>query len=51
MPFFVLIAAVLTEKGLGGDSLDLHDRLRNLDRDRSPRGRDAKALAARWASG
>jgi ATP-dependent helicase HrpB len=43
------IAAVLSEPGLGGYDLDLGERLRGLDRDRSPRARDALKLAARWA--
>ena len=43
------IAAILSEPGLGGSSTDLRDRLRDLDRDRSPRARDALKLAERWA--
>jgi len=43
------IAAILSEPGLGGNSTDLRDRLRELDRDRSPRARDALKLADRWA--
>ncbi len=43
------IAAVLSEPGLGGTSTDLRDRLRELERDRSPRTRDALKLAERWA--
>ena len=43
------IAAVLSEPGLGGHDLDLRDRLRGLERDRSPRARDAVRLAERWA--
>ena len=43
------IAAVLSEPGLGGTESDLRDRLRGLDRDRSPRARDAMKLAERWA--
>lgn len=43
------IAAVLSEPGLGGNGVDLYDRLRGLERDRSPRGRDAMKLAERWA--
>jgi ATP-dependent helicase HrpB len=43
------IAAVLSEPGLGGSSVDLADRLANLSRDRSQRGRDAITLAERWA--
>ena len=43
------IAAVLSEPGLGGTEVDLRDRLRGLERDRSQRARDALKLAARWA--
>src|SRR6202048_2765770 len=44
------IAAVLTERGLGGDSVDLDARLGQVRRDRSPRASSARALAQRWAS-
>ena len=44
------IAVLLTERGLGGSDPDLRHRLEALERDRSPRARDAKALAARWVS-
>jgi ATP-dependent RNA helicase HrpB len=44
------IAAVLTERGLGGDSVDLDVRLDAFRRDRSPRAESARALAQRWAS-
>ena len=43
------IAAVLSEPGLGGTDVDLRERLRVLDGDRSPRARDAMKLADRWA--
>ena len=43
------IAALITERNLGGRDVDLRHRLESLDRDRSPRARDAKALADRWA--
>jgi len=43
------IAAVLTERGLGGVSTDLEDRLVGFRRDRGERARQAEALAARWA--
>lgn len=43
------IAVLLTERGLGGRDADLTHRLETLARDRSPRARDAQALAARWA--
>jgi ATP-dependent helicase HrpB len=44
------IAAVLTERGLGGDSIDLDNRLDQFRRDRSPRAQSARELARRWAS-
>jgi ATP-dependent helicase HrpB len=44
------IAAVLTERGLGGDSVDLDARLDQFRRDRSQRAVSAKQLAQRWAS-
>jgi ATP-dependent helicase HrpB len=43
------IAALITERGLGGRGADLRHRLDALERDRSPRARDARALADRWA--
>ena len=43
------VAVVLTERGLGGSDVDLRHRLESLARDRSPRARDAKTLAERWA--
>jgi ATP-dependent helicase HrpB len=43
------IAALIGERGLGGDGVDLRDRLDGLRRDRSPRGRDARNMAQRWA--
>jgi ATP-dependent helicase HrpB len=43
------IAALLTERGLGGRDVDLRHRLEAFERDRSPRARDARALADRWA--
>jgi ATP-dependent helicase HrpB len=44
------IAAVLTERGLGGDSVDLDVRLDQFRRDRSQRAMSARSLAQRWAS-
>jgi ATP-dependent RNA helicase HrpB len=44
------IAAVLTERGLGGDNVDLDIRLDAFRRDRSQRARSARSLAQRWAS-
>jgi ATP-dependent helicase HrpB len=43
------MAAVLSEPGLGGQAVDLRERLKGLDRDRSARAADARTLAARWA--
>jgi ATP-dependent helicase HrpB len=43
------IAALIGERGLGGDDIDLRERLANLRRDRSQRARDARAVAQRWA--
>ena len=39
------VAIVLTERGLGGDSVDLATRLEAFQRDRSPRAEDARRLA------
>jgi ATP-dependent helicase HrpB len=44
------IAAVLTERGLGGDSVDLDARLDQFRRDRSQRAASARSLSERWAS-
>ncbi len=43
------IAALIGERGLGGDDVDLRERLDAFRRDRSPRARDARAMAERWA--
>jgi ATP-dependent helicase HrpB len=43
------IAAIVTERGLGGDDVDLGHRLDRLRRDRSRRAEDARAMAKRWA--
>jgi ATP-dependent helicase HrpB len=43
------IAAVITERGLGGDDPDLRHRLDQFRRDRSRRAEDARAMAKRWA--
>ena len=43
------IAAVLTERGLGGDDPDLRHRLDQFRRDRSRRAEDARAMVRRWA--
>jgi ATP-dependent helicase HrpB len=44
------IAAVLTERGLGGDHVDLDVRLDAFRRDRSQRAEAARHQAQRWAS-
>jgi len=44
------IAAVLTERGLGGDDVDLTHRLDQFRRDRSARAQDARAMAKRWSN-
>jgi ATP-dependent helicase HrpB len=43
------IATLIGERGLGGDDVDLRERLNALRRDRSPRARDARAMAQRSA--
>jgi ATP-dependent helicase HrpB len=43
------IAVVLTERGLGGNDVDLGHRLDALTRDRSQRAREARSMARRWA--
>jgi ATP-dependent helicase HrpB len=45
-----LIAAVLSERGLGGTGVALGDRLERFEADRAPKARDARTLAGRWAS-
>jgi ATP-dependent helicase HrpB len=44
------IAAVLTERGLGGDGADLDARLDQFRRDRSQRASSARDMARRWAA-
>ena len=44
------IAAVLSERGLGGDSVDLDARLDQFRRDRSQRASAARQQAERWVS-
>ena len=44
------IAAILTERGLGGNDVDLGHRLENFQRDRSRRAEDARAMVRRWAA-
>jgi ATP-dependent helicase HrpB len=43
------IAAVVTERNLGGDDVDLRHRLDNFRRDRGARADDARAIVKRWA--
>jgi ATP-dependent helicase HrpB len=43
------IAAILTERGLGGDSVDLEVRRDQFRRDRSQRAQSARDMARRWA--
>jgi ATP-dependent helicase HrpB len=44
------IAVVLTERGLGGNDVDLRHRIDSLRRDRSPRAQDARRMAEGWAA-
>jgi len=44
------IAAILTERGLGGDHVDLDVRLEAFRRDRSQRAEAARNQAQRWAT-
>jgi len=43
------IAALVTERGLGGDDVNVEHRLDQFRRDRSRRAEDAKAMVKRWA--
>src|SRR3954453_141929 len=42
------IAAILSERGLGGNDVDLGSRLDRFRTDRSRRGEDARRMAKRW---
>ena len=44
------IAAVLTERGLGGDDVDLNHRLDRFRRDRSRRAEEARGMVKRWTT-
>jgi ATP-dependent helicase HrpB len=44
------IAAVVSERGLGGDDVDLTARLDAWRRERSRRAQDARQMARRWAT-
>ncbi len=43
------IAAIVAERGLGGTSVDLEERVRRFRADRAPRAEEARRMAARWA--
>ncbi|UVF20565.1 ATP-dependent helicase HrpB [Microvirga terrae] len=45
------LAAVLVERGLGGDAVDLADRVERFRRDRSGRAQDMRRMAEGWAKG
>ncbi|APG89409.1 ATP-dependent helicase HrpB [Sinorhizobium americanum] len=45
-----LVAVMLTEQGLGGNSLDIEDRLRRFRSERSDRAEAARGLARRMAA-
>ena len=45
-----VLAALLEERGVGGASVDLDERLRRFAGDRSPRAGAARRLAERWAA-
>lgn len=47
-PEVAAIAAILTERGLGGDDVDLRHRLDQFRRDRSRRAEDARGMVKRW---
>lgn len=44
------IAALISERGMGGQSADIADRLTRFQSDSSPRAKRLKAQAARWSS-
>ncbi|MEQ9504979.1 MAG: ATP-dependent helicase C-terminal domain-containing protein [Hyphomonas sp.] len=45
------VAALAGERGMGGDSSDLRDRLQRFRADGSPRARSLKAQASSWGGG
>ncbi|MEZ5920148.1 MAG: ATP-dependent helicase C-terminal domain-containing protein [Parvularculaceae bacterium] len=45
------IAALVGERGLGGRSIDIRDRIERFRHDNSPRAKTLAAQAARWAGG
>jgi ATP-dependent helicase HrpB len=48
-PLAAEVAVVVSERGLGGDDVDLSHRIENFRRDRSRRAEEARGLARRWA--
>src|SRR5215218_1413925 len=45
------VAAVLVERGLGGDAADLSERVERFRRDRTKRAEDMRRMAEGWARG
>ena len=43
------IAAIVSERGLGGAGVDLEERVRRFRSDRGPRAEEARRMAGRWA--
>ncbi len=43
------IAAIVSERGLGGTSVELEERVRRFRADRGTRAEEARRMAARWA--
>jgi ATP-dependent helicase HrpB len=43
------IAAIVSERGLGGTAVDLEERVRRFRSDRGARAEEARRMAARWA--
>jgi len=48
-PLAAEIAAIITERGLGGDGVDLTLRIERFRRERTPKAEDARKLAKNWA--
>ena len=48
-PLAAEIAAIITERGLGGDGVDLTQRIERFRRERTPKADDARKLAKNWA--
>jgi ATP-dependent helicase HrpB len=44
-----MLAALLTERGIGGQSVDLHHRLDSFRRDRGGRAQEMRRMASGWA--